>query len=90
MKLNPKLKLRKIGPHYMVVKGDTGVTDMTEVYAMNETAAMLWRRAEGRDFTPEMMTDWLCEEYEVDRETALEDVRSMLSEWQKNGLALQQ
>ena len=90
MKLNPKLKLRKIGHHYMVVKGDTGVADMTEVYSMNETAAMLWRRAEGRDFTPEMMADWLCEEYEVDRDTAIDDVRTMLSEWQKNGLALQQ
>lgn len=89
MKLNPNLRLRKIGTHHMVVKGDTGVTDMTEVYSMNETAAMLWRRAEGIDFTTEMMAGWLCEEYDVEPVTALEDVRSMLSEWLDKGLALQ-
>lgn len=86
MKLDSTLKLRKVGSHHMVVRYDMAKADMTEVYTLNDTAAMLWSRAEGIDFTPEMMAGWLCEEYDVDPQTALEDVESMIGDWKAFGL----
>ena len=88
MKIRKGLKLRKIGSCHMVVKPGSKA-DLTDVYTLNGTAAWLWQKAFGTDFTPEMMAGWLCEEYDVEPDTALEDVRSMLSEWLDKGLALQ-
>lgn len=86
MRLNEDLKLRQIGPYYMIVKTSGKRTDMTDVFSLNETAAWLWKRAEGRDFTAADLAQWLCDEYDVTMEVALRDVRKMLLEWQEGGL----
>ena len=86
MRLNEDLKLRQIGPYYMIVKTSGERTDMTDVFSLNETAAWLWKRAEGRDFTAADLAQWLCDEYDVTMEVALRDVRKMLLEWQEGGL----
>lgn len=86
MRLNEDLKLRQIGPYYMIVKTSGERTDMTDVFSLNETAAWLWKRAEGRDFTAADLAGWLCDEYDVTMEVALRDVRKMLREWQEGGL----
>ena len=86
MKLDTGLKLRKIGSHNMIVKAGPEGSDMTEVYSLNDTAAMLWLKAAGIAFTSEMMAGWLCEEYEVSPQTASEDIEEMLVEWRKYGL----
>lgn len=86
MRLNEDLKLRQIGPYYMIVKTSGERTDMTDVFSLNETAAWLWKRAEGRDFTAADLAQWLCDEYDVTMEVALRDVRKMLREWQEGGL----
>ncbi len=86
MRLNEDLKLRQIGPYYMIVKTSGKRTDMTDVFSLNETAAWLWKRAEGSDFTAADLAQWLCDEYDVTMEVALRDVRKMLLEWQEGGL----
>ena len=86
MRLNEDLKLRQIGPYYMIVKTSGERTDMTDVFSLNETAAWLWKRAEGSDFTAADLAQWLCDEYDVTMEVALRDVRKMLLEWQEGGL----
>ena len=35
------------------------------------------------DFTVELLTDALCEEYEVERDRALSDVKAIVESWQK-------
>lgn len=87
MKLKQGLKLRKIGTHHMVVKAGTGNVDLTDVYTLNDSAAMLWQRAQGLDVTADMLASWLMEEYDVDRQTALSDAGSLMEQWQSQGLA---
>ena len=85
MKIRKGLKLRKIGSCQMVVKPGSKA-DLTDVYTLNGTAAWLWQKASGTDFTPEMMAGWLCDEYDVDRDTAEHDTAAMLEDWKKAGL----
>lgn len=87
MKLKTGLRLRKIGSHHMVVRASADNVDMTDVYTLNDSAAMLWQRAQGLDVTAEMLASWLMEEYDVDRKTALTDAESLMAQWQSQGLA---
>lgn len=85
MKLKSGLQLRKIGKQYMIVDIDSEV-NLTNVFTLNETAARIWELAAGRIFTPEELASTLCEEYDVDAETALKDVRKQIEEWIGFGL----
>lgn len=71
----------------MVVKVSDGNVDMTDVYTLNDSAAMLWQRAQGLDVTAEMLASWLMEEYDVDFRTALADAGALMAQWQSHGLA---
>ncbi|MDE6215495.1 PqqD family protein [Bacteroides sp.] len=81
------LKLRKIGSKYMIVETSDSCVNLTNVYSLNETAALLWEmlcRREGH--TVEELAEELCKTYEVEYERALHDVESQLTEWEKMGL----
>ena len=81
------LKLRKIGGKYMIVETSDSCVNLTNVYSLNETSALLWEmlcRREGH--TPEELAEELCKTYEVEYERALRDVESQLAEWEKMGL----
>ncbi|MCM1312347.1 MAG: PqqD family protein [Bacteroides sp.] len=88
MKLNPNHKLRQIGNRFVIVDACTGHANMTNVFYMNHTAAMLWRKAENTEFTPEQLVEWLCEDYEVDAGRAKADVTCLLDSWRQFGLML--
>ena len=88
MKLNPKLKLRQVGKKYMVVDADTGLSQMTNVFAFNASAAMLWQRIGKSSFVAEYLARWLCEAYEVDLATARADVAKLLECWIDGGLVI--
>lgn len=85
MRLKSDLRLRKIGKRYMVVSVDSAV-NLANVYTLNATAARLWQYCEGGECDPESMARFLCDEYEVDMETALHDVEQQLAEWKEFGL----
>lgn len=83
MQLKPNLKLRKLGPMYMVVDANTKEVDTTRVYTLNDTAAWLWERAAEGDFTIDSLTALLCEEYDVAPDVARHDVEELLNEWKE-------
>lgn len=86
MKLKPNLRLRQIGRWFMVVDMATESVDMSNVFTLNEVAAGIWKQIGKEEVEVERLADWLCEEYEVDRETARKDVERLVLEWQKYGL----
>lgn len=88
MKLNPNLKLRKIGKKYMVVDAETGSAKMTNVFTFNASAAMLWERIGTGSFVPDDLAMWLCECYDVDMATARADVEKLLRCWVDGGLVI--
>lgn len=89
MKLNKDLILREVGGEYMIVNPFSDTVDMTQVYSLNETAAWLWQQMEGKEFTVADMVTVLCEEYEVNPETATADLTELCQQWIAAGLALE-
>ena len=88
MKLNPNLKLRRIGSIYMVVDSKTQEVNMANVYQLNETAATVWRAAEGKEIEAEALAEVLCSDYEIEPEEALSDIRQLLALWREYGLII--
>lgn len=86
MRTDDSLVLRKIGKHQMIVLPSRDGADMTEVLTLNDTAAWLWQKAAGVEFTAGTLAGWLCSEYDVALETAQEDVEAMLDVWRSHGL----
>lgn len=86
MRVNDNLKLRKIGKKYMIVDVSLSDVDFTSVYSLNESAAFLWERIGNREFEEAELIDWLCSNYDVDREKAMTDVRRIISLWKTHGL----
>ncbi|MBQ7362178.1 MAG: PqqD family protein [Bacteroidaceae bacterium] len=89
MKINPELTLREMAGEYIIVNPFSDTVDMTQIYTMNETAAWLWQQMEGKEFTAEDIAEALCEEYEVDKETALFDANELCTEWRKAGFLIE-
>ena len=87
MKLNKDLVLREVGGEYMIVNPFSDTVDMTQVYSLNETAAWLWQQLEGKEFTVADMVQTLCQEYEVDEDTATADLTELSQQWLQAGLA---
>lgn len=86
MKLNPSLQLRRIGSKWMIVKAVDGEVNMTDVISLNETAARLWERFCGKEFTESEMVEWLCGEYDVEASVAAADVHNLLTLWKEYGM----
>ena len=71
--MRPKqgLKLRKVGRQYMIVEACRGNADMSNVYSMNRTAALLWEQMEKGNCTPDALAECLCDNYDIDKATAI-------------------
>lgn len=87
-KIRPKhgLQLRKIGDRYMIVDSVDGATNLCDVYSLNRTAARIWKRIGECTPTFEELADWLCDTYEVDKETSTRDLKRLLEQWETDGL----
>ena len=81
MLLRSDIHLFQLGKDHVVVNPGRNSELESYIYPMNEAAAMLWERFQGRDFTVEDMVDVLCEAYDVSRDVALHDIQEMLQLW---------
>ncbi len=86
MKLKSQLKLRKMGSVYMLVDALAGEVNLTNVYTLNETAAQIWQQVGEGELVMEQLAEFVCQEYEVEYDQALEDVKALVEEWQRLGL----
>lgn len=88
MKINGNLELKKIGNNYMIVESSNNNINMTNIYSMNESAAMLWQKIGFKDFTFNQLVNWIREEYIVEESTAKEDIIKLLKDWKEFGLII--
>lgn len=86
MRLNDSLRLRRLGSKCVIVRVVDGSANLTDVITLNETAAALWRRFEGTEFSEDGMVEWLCGEYDVEASVARSDVRGLLEQWKELGM----
>lgn len=86
MKLREDLVLRDVGEDHVIVDPGQDMVDMSTVFALNDSAAWLWRQLVGQEFTGESMTEMLQERYDVSEDQAKEDVDNLIDIFKKNGL----
>ena len=81
MKKKPGINMRNIcGENIIVAEGNVNI-DFTNILSVNESAAYLWQRIGDEHFDIDTLTQWLMEEYEVDIDTARQDVIAMVDKW---------
>jgi len=87
MKLKKGFVLREVCGEHVIIGEGLDAINFGKLLALNETAAWLWKTAqEMGDFTIEALSEKLTETYDVTREAALTDVKSIVDEWRKIGV----
>lgn len=87
MKIKNGFELKTICGEAVIVAHGRENIDFSRIISLNESAAYLWNKVIGTDFDAERLADLLCEEYDVERTTALADASKMMHDWQDAGLA---
>ncbi|MCD7722063.1 MAG: PqqD family protein [Prevotellaceae bacterium] len=86
MRIKEGFELRRVcGENIIIATGRRNI-DFSKVVTLNESAALLFEAAQGRDFTERDLLPVLTAEYDVGEEQALGDIREMLHEWAETGL----
>ena len=84
MRQKKGLVLRNVCGENVIIGEGLEAIDFGRLLCLNETAAWLWQKAsEMGDFTIDMLVDALCEEYDVTKEQALDDVTTIVNKWQE-------
>jgi hypothetical protein len=86
MKTRKGYTLRSLGKEFILVADGFEAVDFSRMISLNETAAFLWKEVEDKDFDAEMLTTLLTDNYDIDRETAQNDVATMLKSWSEAGM----
>ena len=86
MKIKKGFRLRTIcGENVIVAEGIENI-DFSKIISMNESSAYLWKSVGDNHFTTEDLANLLCEEYEVDKATALDDAKAVAGQWLEAGI----
>ena len=71
-----------MGEYIVVPTGEESVK-FQGLVTLNETGAFLWKELQKRSLTEEQLKESLCQEYEVDAETAGQDLKAFLGNIRK-------
>lgn len=86
MKFKKGFVLRSIGGENALVGEGVEQIDFNKIIVLNSSAADIWNTLNGREFTLEDAVGVLLGDYEVDRETAEKDVKSLFDKLSKAGI----
>ena len=87
MKIKDGFVLREVCGERVIMGEGLGAIDFGRLLCLNETAAWLWKEAkEMGELDVDVLTERLCEEYDVTPDEARQDVAAILSEWKSVGV----
>lgn len=86
MRIKKGFELRDVCGEFIIVAFGEENIDFTSIINLNESAAMLWNSVQGTDFTAQTLADLLCQEYDVDADTARHDAEDIAARWREVGL----
>lgn len=81
--------VREIAGDYIVVPTGEEALKFNGLITLNEVGAFLWKKLQ-EDVELEALVKAVCEEYEVEEETALEDVKEFLQILRDHEMLMQQ
>ncbi|MEN6316027.1 MAG: PqqD family protein [Clostridiaceae bacterium] len=85
MKVKNGFMLREIAKQWVVIPLGSRVVEFNGIMTLSESGAILWRLLE-KDATEDELVAAMLDEYEVDEETARNDVRLFLGMVQDKNL----
>lgn len=85
MKIQKEFVLREIAGDYVIIPAGKKVLTFNGLITVNEVGAELWKMLQS-DVTFEDLTKGVLEIYDVDEETAKEDIREFLDTLEKGGV----
>ena len=74
MKIQPGFTLKEVADSFVIVPTGSNIVDFSAMITINETGAFLWECLK-EDVTEEELCAKLCSEYDIDAETALNDIK---------------
>lgn len=77
MKLAEGFTIKKIADSYVVVPTGKNIVDFTAMITINETGAFIWNLL-AEDCTLEDITQKMCEQYNIDADTASQDAEEFI------------
>ncbi|MBR0247136.1 MAG: PqqD family protein [Bacteroidales bacterium] len=86
MKIKEGFILRTICGEHIVVGEGLAQVNFNKMLSLNESAAYLWKEAEGKEFTQEDLVKLLLDKYEVSQEQAAADVEKLTATWIQEGV----
>jgi hypothetical protein len=79
---SPSVVTRKTGNEYVLVPITNNIADMNSVYTLNETGAFIWEHINGKRNVEEII-NILTTEYDIDYETASNDIFTFIENMSK-------
>ena len=87
MKIKKGFVLREMCGENIVTAEGLEHINFNKLISLNSTAAFLWNKVAGQEFTAEEMAKYLVEEYQIDMELALKDSEALCQAWIDAGVA---
>lgn len=88
MKIDKIKKIRQVAGENIVIMQADGVSDMTRVAALNESALEIYNQLKDREFNLDDITKVLLDTYEVDEATAKADAKAWIGQMREYGLII--
>ena len=85
MRIKTSFELRTICRENIIVSHGRENINFTKIISLNESAALIWKKVFGKDFSVDDMVNCLMEEYEIDEATARTDSEALLENWKNIG-----
>lgn len=85
MKLSEELRIREVGGRN-IVYGSRSSDGQQQVICLNNSTVWLLEQLSGKEFTLEEAVSLVCSRYNVDMDTARQDISSVLDIFCANGL----
>ena len=86
MKIIDGFILREIMGQATVIGEGVEQVNFNKIISLNSSAAYLWRAVEGEEFDVAKIADLLIEEYNIDRQTAEKDAKTITDQWIEVGI----
>ena len=86
MRIKNGFELREICGENVILSHGMDNIDFSKIISLNDTAAFLWKKASGKDFDEDKLVAALLETYDVEENTARQDVRQVIAKWKEIGL----
>lgn len=86
MKIKKGFSLRSVMGQNVVLAEGANADSFGKIITLNESAAMMWKALQGREFEAEDAAQLLVDAYGIDRQQAMDDAGELIGKLRAKGL----